>query len=76
MLLSDEEVAKVSTAETTARPLDGEEYLDLENLDQGVRTTLLPTPPMGQVLLRRSVHADTWDKIRKQLPGLHARKPA
>jgi hypothetical protein len=74
MLLSDDEVASVSTAETTAHPLDGEEYLDLEDLDQGVRSALGTAPPMGRVLLRRSVHADTWTKIRKQLDNLHIGK--
>jgi len=36
-LLSDDEVASVSTAETAPRLLDGEEYLDLEHLDRGVQ---------------------------------------
>ena len=36
-LLSDDEVAKVSTAETASRLADGDEYLDLEHLDKGVR---------------------------------------
>ena len=70
MLLSDDEVASVSTAETTTRPLDGEEYLDLEDLDQGVRSAGGKTPSMGRILLRRSVHADTWAKIRQQLDNL------
>ena len=36
-LLSDDEVASVSTAEAAARLLDGEEYLDLGQLDRGVQ---------------------------------------
>jgi hypothetical protein len=37
MLLSDDEVASVSNAETTARPVDyGEEYIDMGDLDQGI----------------------------------------
>jgi len=74
LLLSDDEVAKASTAETTARPLEGEEYLDLEDLDQGVRSARGTTPTMSHLLLRRSVHKDTWDKILKQLTVLHAAK--
>jgi hypothetical protein len=74
MLLSDDEVASVSTAETMVRPLDGEEYLDLEDLEQGVRSTLGTTPKMGRLLLRRSVHQDTWKKIQKQLAALHTAK--
>jgi len=70
MLLSDDEVARVSTAETTVRPLEGEEYVDLENLDQGVRRALGATPIMSHLLLRRSVHTDTWKKILEQLTML------
>lgn len=62
-LLSDNEVASVSTAETALRLLDGEEYLDLEHLDRGVqKTSKLPTVMAG-VLPRRTVHKDTWGKI-------------
>jgi hypothetical protein len=74
MLLSDDEVASVSTAETMVRPLDGEEYLDLEDLEQGVRSALGTAPKMGRLLLRRSVHKDTWAKIQKQLAALHTAK--
>jgi hypothetical protein len=75
MLLSDDEVASVSNAESTARPLDcGEEYIDLGELDQGVRSALGTTPPMGRVLLRRSIHKDAWNKVRKQLAVLHSAK--
>ena len=34
-VLSDEEVAKVSTAETASGLTEGAEYLDLEHLDRG-----------------------------------------
>jgi len=73
-LLSDDEVASASTAETTAHPLEGEEFLDLEDLDQGVRRALGPTPAMSHLLLRRSVHKDTWAKVLEQLTALHASK--
>jgi hypothetical protein len=36
-LLSDEEVARISTAETMPALSDGAEYLDLENFDRGVQ---------------------------------------
>ena len=72
-LLSDAEVARVSNAETAVRLLDGDEYLDLEQLSGGVlRAHSAPTPtstPMGRVLPRRAVHQDTWNKILKQLPA-------
>src|ERR1017187_8258835 len=74
MLLSDDEVASVSTAESMVRPLDGEEYLDLEDLEQGVRSALGTMPRMGNMLLRRYVPKDTWAKIQRQLAALHAAK--
>lgn len=67
-LLSDEEVARVSTAETLAALVDGDEFLDLEHLDRGVREA--PEPAlMGHVLPRKAVHSDTWAKIVVQLRG-------
>jgi hypothetical protein len=74
MLLSDDEVASVSTAETRDRPLEGEEYIDLEDLDRGVRSALGATPGMGRLLLRRAVHENTWKKILEQLAVLHTAK--
>ena len=58
-LLSDDEVASVSTAETATRLLDGEEYLDLEQLERGVQQAREASPAMGRVLPRRAVHKDT-----------------
>jgi hypothetical protein len=66
-LLSDEEVARVSTAETAARLVDGDEYLDLEQLSDGVRRAPSTLTPMGRVLPRRAVRQETWNKIVSQL---------
>lgn len=68
LMLSDEEIAMVGSAETTARPLDGEEYLDLAALNQGVQNQ--PATPIfsRRILLRRSIHKDIWNKVLKQLP--------
>ena len=66
-LLSDDEVASVSTAETATRLLDGEEYLDLEQLERGVQQAKIAGPVMGRVLPRRAVHKDTWSKILTHL---------
>jgi len=66
-LLSDEEVAAVSTAETAEKLADGDEYIDLEQLDQGVRRAQAAPTPMGRVLPRKAVHQDTWSKILMQL---------
>ena len=66
-MLSDDEVASVSTAETAAGLGDGDEYLDLEQLDRGVRCAGGAAMPMGRVLPRKAVHANTWKKILTQL---------
>lgn len=66
-LLSNAEVATVSTAETAADLSDGDEYLDLENLDQGVRRARKGTSPMGRLLPRKAVSEDTWSQVLAQL---------
>jgi hypothetical protein len=68
-LLSDAEVALVSTAETAPRLSNGDEYLDLEHLDVGVRRAFGLTPRTGRLLPRKAVHKDTWSKIVGQLPA-------
>lgn len=65
-LLSDQEVANVSTAET--EPLaSGEPYLDLEHLFQGVQYARGVASPSGRVLPKKAVHEETWIKILAQL---------
>jgi len=73
--LSDDEVASVSTAETAAGLMDGEEYIDLQALDQGVRRARGAAVTMGRVLPRKAVHEATWNKILAQLLGRGAAKP-
>lgn len=69
-MLSSEEIGRVSTAETAARLMEGEDYLDLEHLDQGVqRARAATTVAMGQVLPRAAIRPETWDKILAQLAG-------
>jgi len=74
MLLSDDEVAAVATAETANSLPEGEEYLDMEQLDQGVQRSHPKETPMGRVLSRKSIHENTWNKILKQLPAHPAAK--
>jgi hypothetical protein len=62
-LLSDGELASVSSAETASRLADGDEYLDLEQLEQGVRTAPVQKTPTSRMLPRKAVHQDTWNKI-------------
>ena len=68
-LLSDDEVASVTTAETADRLPDGDEFLDMEQLNQGVQRARGTRVPMGRVLPRKAVHENTWSKILKGLPA-------
>ena len=74
-LLSDDELASVSTAETAARLSRGDQYIDLTNLDQGVRRALGRTPPLGHVLPRKAVRDKTWKTILAQLNARVIAKP-
>jgi hypothetical protein len=65
-LLTDVEVAKVSTAEDAPRLVEGDEYVDLEDLDSGVRVQLVQATPRtapGRALPRSAVSDATWAKI-------------
>ncbi|MGA2083089.1 MAG: hypothetical protein ABSH53_21115 [Holophaga sp.] len=66
-LLSDDEVARVSTAEAAVNLAVGDEFLDLEHLERGVLKAGRVPPAMGGVLPRKAVHEKTWAKILKQL---------
>ena len=72
-LLSDDEVAAVSKAEETSASIkDGEEYLNLEQLDRGVQKAHGTVQAIGQTLERKAVHEKTWTRILdalKALPG-------
>jgi hypothetical protein len=63
-LLSDDEVAKVSNAETAVRLEEGEEYLDLARPERGaLRASSSFSVSMGQVLPRSAVSDQTWAKL-------------
>jgi hypothetical protein len=66
-LLSDDETARVSNAEWVAALPDGEEYLDLERLDEGVRRHPQQVTSKGHLLPRRAVHEATWARILDRL---------
>jgi hypothetical protein len=67
-LLSDDELASVSTSETATRLSDGDEYLDLDKLDQGVLRASGAAVPMGRVLTKKAVRGTTWNTILTKLP--------
>jgi len=80
-LLSDAELASVSSAATAMRLENGDEYVNLERLDQGVRRAFEDTTPMGRALPRKAVQEQTWRKIVSELAGsgsatLHSDSPA
>ena len=62
-LLSDDEAARVSNAESAEGLAEGDEYLDLEHLDEGVRKADGLIVIMGRVLPRKAVYEITWSKI-------------
>jgi hypothetical protein len=66
-LLTDTEVASLSHAETSQRLGAGDEYLDLNQIDRGVRRVGKMLTPMGRVLPRKAVPESTWLKITEQL---------
>jgi hypothetical protein len=66
-LLSDDEIASVSTSETAPRLWDGDEYVDLENLKRGVQKAGAVPTVMGRVLPRKAVLEETWHNIVKEL---------
>jgi len=71
-LLSEEEIANVNTGEAAVRLAETDEYLDLEQLDRGVRRGPVPPTPIYRVLPRNAVREATWANI---LTWLGAMKP-
>ncbi len=71
-LLSDDEIARVSTAETAPSLAVGDEYVDLEHLDDGVRRASGTVAPMARLLPKKAVQEATWAKILQQLPAPRA----
>ena len=68
-LISDDE-SSVCGDEPGALLSDGEEYLDLRRLAEGVRRAQGQAAPVGHVLPRRAVHEVTWTRIVTQLAAL------
>ncbi len=71
-LLSDDEVASVSAAETAMALSHGDEYLDLVQLDRGVRLAAGTSTSLSNVLPRRAVSEATWSKVLTELEAYRA----
>jgi hypothetical protein len=65
-LLSDEEIARVISAEALAHVSLGEEYVDLERLAHGVRRAR-GRRPIGRLVPRNAVDGATWATIVRHL---------
>jgi hypothetical protein len=66
-LLSDDEVSSVSTAETQPGLASGDDFIDLHRLERGVQRAHGAKAPMGDVIPRKSVRPQTWEKIVSRL---------
>jgi hypothetical protein len=71
-LLSAEDVASVNGAETAAPLMDGDVYLDLSHLEQGVRRARGQTTPNGPVLPKKAVQDQTWKNVLTHLAVLES----
>jgi hypothetical protein len=67
--LSDAEVAKVSRAEGEPRLVEGDEYVDLEDIAGGVKQVHAKSPRAAHALPRSAVSDATWQKIVRALAG-------
>ena len=74
-LLSDDEVSKVSTAETAARLDEGDEFVDLDGLSHGIQRADGVPVHMGSVLARKVVHEQTWSRIAELLGVPNGKMP-
>ena len=62
-LLSEAELARVSRAEDAPRLVEGDEYVDLQNLAAGVQQVHTPSPDAKHALPRSAVQESTWARI-------------
>ena len=62
--LTDDELVHLHLAEATHHRLgDGEEFVDFDRLQQGVRRVHGTMVPMGRVVPRKAVSEQAWNKI-------------
>lgn len=74
-LLSDDEIANVNKHGAAAGHSDVDEYLDLEQVEQGVLRGLGPPRPICRVLPRKAVREATWARIIASLGTAKAQPP-
>jgi len=66
-MLSNDEVDRVTTAETKFRLVSGEEYVDLAKLELGVQRAKGARTAMANMLPRSAVLEETWTRIVAKL---------
>jgi hypothetical protein len=64
--LSEFERSRLDHPATALLP-DGEDYLAMEHLEQGVRMTFESTALAGKLLMRANVDKRTWERILEHL---------
>jgi hypothetical protein len=69
-MLSDEDAGNVCNAESAGPLGDGDVYVDLTRLEQGVRRARGDTTPLGPVLPKKAVPENTWKSFVQQLAVL------
>lgn len=66
-ILWKDDIAFVGRAEIPARLQRGDEFIDLQLLARGIQRALCVTAPMGGMLARKAIQANTWLQIVAQL---------
>ncbi len=67
-LLTDAEVAKISRAEGASRLIEGDEYVDLEDLSAGIQQVHAnPRARAGHLVPKSAVSDATWTNIVRAL---------
>lgn len=70
-LLSSGEATNISGTEAKTDLRRGDEYLDLDHLQQGIQRADGTKTSVRNLLPRRAVHEDTWRRILRQLKTTH-----
>lgn len=68
-LLAEAEVVQSSTIETSSALAIGDQFLNLDALEQGPKYSADTQRLTANVLARKAVHEDTWAKILNELAG-------
>ena len=68
-LLTDEETARVSNVEAGYQLTHGDEYVDLDHLDEGLQHARGTVGSLGTIVTKKSVQHDTWSRIIAGLPA-------